>query len=150
MTVLKSERNAPIVQQARRKPQSLNPPKEFAMLFPTMTGYRRPQLHAFERFLGEVLRAPTQPGVPASADDKAYELSFDMPGVSRDHIKVDIEGSVVRIETLPEAPRSYRGVYELPQEIDPEASTAKFENGVLSLTLAKVQPVSKARSLNIG
>ncbi|MEY2803365.1 MAG: hypothetical protein RL657_701 [Pseudomonadota bacterium] len=120
------------------------------MLFSPVATYRRPQLHAFERFLGEVLRTPTQPGAPASADDKAYELSFDMPGVAREQIKVDIEGQLVRIETLPDAPRSYRGVYELPQEIDPEASTAKFENGVLSLTLAKVQPVSKARSLNIG
>ena len=73
-----------------------------------------------------------------------------MPGVSREQIRVDIEGTQVRIETLPGAARQYRGVYELPQELDPEASTAKLENGVLHLHLAKVQPVSKARSLNIG
>ena len=120
------------------------------MLFAPVVPYRRPALHAFERFLDEVMRTPAQPGTPATQDDKAYELRFDMPGVSREQLRVDIEGSQVRIETLPEAPRQYRGVYELPQEIDPEASSAKLENGVLSLHLAKVQPVSKARSLNIA
>lgn len=120
------------------------------MLFAPVVPYRRPALHAFERFLDEVMRTPAQPGTPATQDDKAYELRFDMPGVSREQIRVDIEGSQVRIETLPEAPRQYRGVYELPQEIDPEASSAKLENGVLSLHLAKVHPVSKARSLNIA
>ena len=120
------------------------------MLFSPVATYRRPTLHAFERFLDEVLRAPAQQGTPATQDEKAYELSFDMPGVSREQVKVDIEGQVVRIETLPEAQRQYRGVYEMPQEIDPEASSAKLENGVLSLHLVKVQPVSKARSLNIG
>ncbi len=119
------------------------------MLFAPVAAHRRPTLHAFERFLDEVMRAPAQPGTPASQDEKAYELSFDMPGVSREQIRVDIEGTQVRIDTLPGAARHYRGVYELPQELDPEACTAKLENGVLSLHLAKVQPVSKARSLTI-
>ncbi|MDI9330372.1 MAG: Hsp20/alpha crystallin family protein [Alphaproteobacteria bacterium] len=119
------------------------------MLFAPVT-YRRPTLHAFERFLDEVMRAPAQPGLPASQVEKAYELSLDMPGVSREQVKIDIEGAVVRIETLPEAKRQYRGAYEMPQEIDPQSSSAKLENGVLSLTLAKLQPVSKAHSLMVG
>lgn len=120
------------------------------MLFAPVSSHRRPTLHAFERFLDEVMRAPVQPGVPASQDEQAYELSFDMPGVSREQIQVDIEGCLVRIETLPEAKRQYRGVYELPQELDPAASNAKLENGVLSLHLAKAQPLSKAHRLAIG
>jgi HSP20 family protein len=119
------------------------------MLFAPVATYRRPNLHAFERFLDGVMRAPAPLNTPATQDDKAYELTLDMPGVSREQIRVDIEGTQVRIDTAPEAARHYKGVYELPQEIDPEASTAKLENGVLSLHLAKVQPVSKARSLNI-
>ncbi len=120
------------------------------MLFAPVAAYRRPTLHAFERFLDEVMRAPAQAGVCASQDEKVHELSFDMPGVSREHIRVDIEGTQVRIQTLPEAARQYRGVYDFPQELDPATSSAKLENGVLSLRLAKVQPVSKARSLTIG
>ena len=119
------------------------------MLFSPVATYHRPTLHAFERFLDEVLRAPGPNGRPASQDEKAYELSLDMPGVAREHLKIEIEGQMVRIETTPEAKRPYRGVYEMPQEIDPETSTAKLEHGVLTLNLVKVQPVSKARSLNI-
>ena len=116
------------------------------MLFAPVAAYHRPNLHAFERFLGEVLRSPTQPG---TQDEKSFQLSFDMPGVSREQVKVDIEGQVVRIETLPEAQRQYRGVYEMPQDIDPTASSAKLENGVLNLTLAKRQPVSTAHRLSV-
>ena len=72
-----------------------------------------------------------------------------MPGVSREQIRIDIDGAVVRIETLPDAPRQYRGVYELAQEIDPQASNAKLENGVLSLTLVKRQPISTAQRLQV-
>jgi HSP20 family molecular chaperone IbpA len=119
------------------------------MLFAPVATYRRPTLHAFERFLSDVMRPPTPASTPTSQTEQAYDLSLDLPGVSREHLKVDIEGQMVRIETLPEAPRQYRGVYEMPQEIDPQASSAKLEHGVLSLHLAKIQPVSKARSLNI-
>ena len=49
----------------------------------------------------------------------------------------------------PEAKRQYKAAYELPQEIDVEATAAKLENGVLTLTLAKKQPVSNARQIEV-
>jgi HSP20 family molecular chaperone IbpA len=70
-----------------------------------------------------------------------------MPGVSREDLKIQVDGAVVRIETQPEAPRAYKAAYELPQEIDVEATQAKLENGVLTLTLAKPAPVSRAREI---
>lgn len=119
------------------------------MLFTPVATYRRPTLHAFERFLGDVLRSPSQPDVPTAQDEKSFQLQFDLPGISREQLKIDLEGTQVRIETLPEARRQYRGVYELPQEIDAQSSSAKLENGVLSLTLVKRQPVSNAHRLTI-
>ena len=116
------------------------------MLFAPITPYHRPQIQAFERFLGEVLRSPVQ---QSAQNETSYQLSIDMPGVSREQIRIDIDGAVVRIETLPDAPRQYRGVYELAQEIDPQASNAKLENGVLSLTLVKRQPISTAQRLQV-
>ncbi len=113
------------------------------------TGYRRPALHSFERFLDEVLQQPKTAGQSIQQDEKAYTLRFDLPGVSREQLKVSIEGAVVRIETLPEASRQYRGAYELPQEIDSTTSTATLENGVLTLHLVKLQPVSRATILTV-
>ncbi len=73
-----------------------------------------------------------------------------MPGVTREQLTIGIEGAVVRIETLADAPRAYKQAYELPQDIDTTASTAKLENGVLTLTLAKKQPVSNVTHITIN
>jgi HSP20 family molecular chaperone IbpA len=92
---------------------------------------------------------PTQGGQTLQQDEKAYTLRFDMPGISREQLKISIEDAVVRIETAAEAPRQYRGAYELPQAIDATASTATLENGVLTLQLVKLQPVSRATTLTV-
>ena len=76
-------------------------------------------------------------------------VTLDLPGVAREDLSVNIEGSIVRIETKAEARRQFKAAYELPQDIDTEASGAQLENGVLSLTLAKKVPVSNARALEV-
>jgi hypothetical protein len=43
-----------------------------------------------------------------------------------------------------------RHAYELPQDIDASSSVAKLENGVLTLTLAKKQPVDTTTRLTIN
>ncbi len=109
--------------------------------------------------------ASTQSRTPAldvSETDTAYSVVFDVPGVTREQLKVSVEGRRVSIETvdLPkavlvegdtaeahkDAARSlyrersaarYARTVSLPAEVDQTASQAKFENGVLTLTLAK-------------
>lgn len=104
----------------------------------------------FERFVNEAFYGSGQGAAPKLAqDDKAWTVTLDLPGVARGDLSINIEGAVVRIETRAEAPRQYKAAYELPQEIDVEATSAKLENGVLTLTLAKQQPVSKARQIEV-
>jgi len=106
-----------------------------------------PSLRAFDRFFSE----PASVEQPAqAAEDQPLELSFDVPGVTREQLSIGIEGNVIRIETLPEAKRQYKAAYELPQDIDVAKSEAKLENGVLTLKLAKVLPESKAVKLAIN
>lgn len=105
----------------------------------------------FERFVNDVYTgAGFGPGFQFAQDDKAWTVTLDLPGVGRDQLAIDVEGTVVRIATKPEAARPFKAAYELPQEIDAEATVAKLENGVLTLTLGKKQPVSNARSIQIG
>ena len=113
------------------------------------TGSRRPSLHSFERFLDEVIRTPAQASQSVQQDEKAYTLRFDMPGISREQLQIQIEDAVVRIETVADAPRQYRGAYEMPQAIDAASSTATLEHGVLTLHLVKLQPVSRAVTLTV-
>jgi HSP20 family molecular chaperone IbpA len=62
---------------------------------------------------------------------------------------ISIEGAVVRIYSKEGAPRHYRAAYELPQDIDAATSEARLDNGVLTLKLAKVVPMSKATEINV-
>jgi HSP20 family protein len=122
---------------------------------------------SFDRFFGGAANGtPARtPALDVSETDSAYTVSFDVPGVSRDQLKVSVEGRRVSIESVdaakPEvvegtteaadapkvaAPRAlyrerstarYARTVSLPAEVDQAASQAKFENGVLTLTLAK-------------
>ncbi|MEO8805478.1 MAG: Hsp20/alpha crystallin family protein [Burkholderiaceae bacterium] len=124
---------------------------------------------------GATAQAPSRtPALDVSETDTAYNVSFDVPGVTREQLKVSVEGRRVSIETvdLPkavpvegaaaEAPKSaarslyrerstarYARTVSLPAEVDQAASQAKFENGVLTLTLAK-KVATGATQLNIN
>ena len=118
--------------------------------------------------------APRTPALDVSETDTAYNVVFDVPGVTREQLKVSVEGRRVSIETvdLPkaasvegtaadapkEAARSlyrersaarYARTVSLPAEVDQTASMAKVENGVLTLTLAK-KVATGATQLNIN
>ena len=101
---------------------------------------------SFERFVNDAFYGQ---GFQLQQDDKAWTVTLDLPGIARDDLAIDIEGPVVRIQTKAEAPRQYKAAYELPQDIDVDATSAKLENGVLTLTLGKKQPVSNARSIEV-
>lgn len=93
-----------------------------------------------------------------------YAISVDLPGVSKDDIRVTIEGSRVAIAAESKAAgetrdgdkvlhaerhaTSYARSLELPVEVTDEQADASFENGVLHLTLPKRTHVA-GRRLNI-
>jgi len=98
---------------------------------------------------GATSQAPKLAASPLQEDEKAYSFSLDLPGVSKEHLRIQIEDTVLRVETLEGAPRSYRAVYEFAQEIDGASSQARLEHGVLHLSLSKKLPVKKATELSI-
>jgi HSP20 family protein len=85
-------------------------------------------------------------------DDKVYRIKVDMPGVKKDDIDVSVEGNQVTInaeikrEKTEENQRelyserysgkAYRS-FSLPFEVDSTKSEAKYDGGVLMLTLPK-------------
>ena len=86
-------------------------------------------------------------------DDKTYIVHAEMPGVRKEDIQVSIDGNQVSIaaevkrekeekqgEKVLRSERYYGRVYRafsLAQDVDQEAARAKFENGVLELSLPK-------------
>ena len=104
---------------------------------------------------------PAQIKVDVGDSKEAYTIKAEVPGVKKDDIHVSIDGSVVTIsaevkqedkqtkdEQVLRAERYYGSVsrsFQLPQEVDVGAAKAKYENGVLNLTLPKIAPVSTRR-----
>ena len=106
---------------------------------------------ALQRFLQGTLgaTAPVQQQVQVSRDDKATTLTLDVPGLAREQLKLSIEGAIVKLESVEGAARQVKRAWELDHEIDAAASKAKLENGVLTLTLAKLEPQVKSTELTI-
>ena len=135
---------------------------------------------SFERAAVGQTPAPTgrTPALDVSETDTHYTLQFDVPGVTREQLKVTVEGRRVALETVdttagtapgaapahtPPAPAApavrelyrersaarYARTVSLPSEVDQAASQAKFDNGVLTLTLAKKVPTG-ATQISIG
>lgn len=98
-------------------------------------------------------KAPLTIRMDVAEQENAYLVKAEIPGVAKEDINVSIEGKQVTIgaevkrqaetkdgERVLRSERYngsfYRG-FTLPVEIDEAASNAKYENGVLELTLTK-------------
>ncbi len=102
---------------------------------------------ALQRFL----HSAVQPGAARiEEDDKAITLQLDVPGLSREQLAITLEGPQLRLASVEGAPRRVRRTWEFAYDIDAGASSARLEHGVLTLTLAKVLPESRATTLAIA
>ncbi len=108
---------------------------------------------ALENFLNDTFSSLSDTSAAKTANvedlEKAYTLQLDVPGLAREHLDINIEGDVVRVASKDEAPRKVKAAWRFPLEIDTASSTAKLENGVLTLTLGKKIPVSNVTTLQI-
>ena len=94
-------------------------------------------------------------------DDKAYLVHADVPGVKKEDIQVSIDGNQVSISAEVKREkdekqgdkvlrserycgRVYRA-FSLAQEVDQERAQAKYDNGVLELTLPKKAATTQKR-----
>jgi HSP20 family protein len=82
-----------------------------------------------------------------------YEVRAELPGAKKEDIAIEIDGAYVSISAKVSSQverksgervlysershESYARSFELPQSVDSSAADAKFEDGVLTLTLPK-------------
>lgn len=107
---------------------------------------------------------PAQIRVDVKETPEAYTLQAEVPGVSRDDIQVNVDGKLVTLRAeikqqdsqteggkLLRSERYYGAVsrsFQLPVDVDNTAARARYENGVLQLTLPK-KTASAAQRLTI-
>lgn len=108
--------------------------------------------------------APRSIRMDVSENETGYLVHAEMPGVGKEDIQVAIEGNQVTIAAeVKRAAEPAEGTrvlrserhfgrhfrsFTLPVELDEATSSARFDKGVLELTLAK-KPAATARKLTI-
>ena len=104
---------------------------------------------------GDALPTPAQIKVDVKESEQAYTVQAEVPGVPKEDIHISIDGSVVTLraevkqqdsqskdEKVLRTERYFGSVarsFQLPQDIDQANAKAKYDSGVLTLTLPKKQ-----------
>ena len=105
------------------------------------------------------------PSADASADAGQYDIAVELPGVDESDIHLEVHGHVLQIRgekrsQVSESGRTwyfsecrfgaFQRSFRLPEDADTGAITARFENGVLRITIAKKRADSaSARKISI-
>lgn len=104
---------------------------------------------------GDNLPNPSQIKVDVKENGDAYTVQAEIPGVPKEDIQVGVDGNVVTLraeikqqdstnsdEKVLRSERYYGAVsrsFQLSSDIDQTQAKAKYDNGVLTLTLPKKQ-----------
>jgi len=124
----------------------------------------------FRRFMRPMASAGFEPPgeirIDVTENDKGYEVRAEVPGVKKEDIRVSIDGNYVSIsaevkrETEQKSAKGERTLvkelyvgsssrsFSLNHDVDDKAAIAKYEDGVLKLSLPKKQEAA-SRTLNI-
>ena len=110
-------------------------------------------------FFGETMPEKTKehgfhPHLDLKEDENNYIAQLELPGISKEEVKISVENNVLRVrgekkqERLEEKQEFRRiessyGVFErcfgLPQEIEDDDIIAKIENGILRIIIPKTK-----------
>lgn len=113
---------------------------------------------------GTPLPSPDKIKLDISEREDAYTVTAEIPGVAKEDIHVTVEGNTITLraevrqhdrqekENAVHSERYYGVIsrsFQLPVDIDEARSTARSDNGVLMLTLAKKKPDISSRRLAV-
>ena len=94
------------------------------------------------------------PAVDLWETDKSFELELALPGVTKENIEVEFEEGVLRVSgerafkkenqeqkyhRVENLYGKFRRAFQLPENVDAAAIDAQFENGVLRISVPKVE-----------
>ncbi len=127
--------------------------------FPAPTGEER--LPSFERLENAVLK----PRVDISGSEEEYAVAVELPGVEEKDISVELKGDtlIIRAEKKREEKTEDKGWYRVersygafqrvlsvPEDADVDGVKAKYDNGVLNISLPRKHTVESAAARKIA
>lgn len=110
-----------------------------------------------DRWFGDFSSAHFQPRIDVVDEGPVLRVTVELPGVDREDVKVSVANGVIIIRGIKkqdirdEENGCYRlershGRFErtvpMPEYADPERALARFDNGILTLTVPKTEPLT--------
>jgi HSP20 family protein len=86
---------------------------------------------------GPQLTSEREPLADVVTTDKEVKVVVEMPGISKEDIKVNAFENKVEISTSEKAERKYHKTVELPPEADIDSVKSNYRNGILEITFNK-------------
>ena len=88
---------------------------------------------------------------PMSYEDRDKDIVFtiDMPGVQKKDIDISIEEHSIKVSAENEKGRNYNYTRRFKPTVDESSAVATFKNGVLDITVLKVEEKEKGTKVNI-
>jgi HSP20 family protein len=121
---------------------------------------------ALERWFGDFSSSRFQPRIDVVDEGQVLRVTAELPGMEREDLNVAVEDGalVLRGEKKQDVRSEEDGCYRLeraygsfvrtipmPENASPDRTLAKFDNGVLTLTVPKAEPSRSAgRTIDIG
>lgn len=105
------------------------------------------------------------PAVNITEEKDEYKVSLAVPGMKKDDFKIDVDGNLLTISSEKEASKeekdkkftrkeynysSFSRTFTLPDEIDKEKIEAKYDEGVLRISLPYAEKARKATAKHIA
>ncbi|MDX1373845.1 MAG: archaeal heat shock protein Hsp20 [Nitrososphaeraceae archaeon] len=90
-----------------------------------------------------------EPLVDISSEDKEVKIIAEMPGISKEKIRINVYDDSVEI-TSDDPKRRYHKTVELSEDVDIDSAKSRYNNGILEIVFKKKeQQRSKGRQINI-
>jgi HSP20 family protein len=94
------------------------------------------------------LTAEREPLADVITTDKDIKVTVEMPGISKQDIKINVQDGSVEISTIGTASKKYRRSLELPQDADLDTAKSTYTNGILEISFKK-KDKTKGKELKI-
>ena len=94
------------------------------------------------------LSGKTEPFIDIIESEKELYITAELPGIAKEDIDVELTKDTL-ILTVKHPERGFKKELQLPAEINKNPVEAKYNNGVLSITLEKRRQKKKGRKINI-
>ena len=91
-----------------------------------------------------------EPLADVTTTDKEVKVAVEMPGVSKENIKINVYDNSLELTTTGTEQRKYHEVIQIPPETDIETATSTYKNGILEVVFKKrEQSKQKGKQINI-